>query len=81
MTTILGVRLNDRVHDSVIFQKIISEFGCDINTRIGLHRVHNDACPRTGVILMEIIHNEKAVDIEKALLQIENIEIQRMVFE
>ena len=35
-TTIIGVDLENRLETAIEFQKIITEHGCEIRTRIGL---------------------------------------------
>jgi len=81
-TIILGVKLHDRIHTSEQFQKIISEHGCIIKTRIGLHHVENGVCSPSGVILLELLGSDEDINnLENSLKTIPNIEIQKMVFE
>ena len=55
MTTIIGVKLEDRQECSVEFQKLITKYGCGIKTRIGLHNVVENRCLSEGLILLEVI--------------------------
>lgn len=80
MITILGIKMNDRVENAVAFQAILTKYGCSIKTRIGLHNIQTETCAPYGVILLEIIDSENALLIEKELLEINEIELQRMVF-
>lgn len=80
MTVILGVKLNQRTENSVKFQEIVTRFGCSIRTRIGLHYAGKNSCSPYGIILLEIINDEDSIQIEKSLLEIDEIEIQKMVF-
>ena len=59
MTTILGIKLFERVSTAADFQKILSEYGCFIKTRIGLHSVSDGICAPNGIILIEFIGNEE----------------------
>lgn len=52
--TIIGVCLENRVESSVKFQKIISELGCQIRTRIGLHPSKEVVCLNRGIVLLEV---------------------------
>ncbi len=52
--TIIGVSLENRLETSVEFQKIISKFGCQINTRIGLHPLKENVCLNQGIVLLEV---------------------------
>ncbi len=80
MTTILGIKLQNRVEVAKSFQEILSHHGCSIKTRIGLHEVTDGKCSPNGVILLEVIDENEAVEIEKDLLNIDNIEVQKMIF-
>ena len=80
MTTIIGVKLSNRLDSAIEFQKIVSKFGCAIQSRIGLHKTEKRFCSSWGIILLEVIDNKVTSELEKELLHIEKIEIQRMVF-
>ena len=81
MTTIIGLKLNNRIETSSQLQDILSDFGCYIKTRIGLHDVHNNVCKENGIILLEIINTQMVPILQKALCSIDGIELQQMVFE
>lgn len=53
-TTIIGVRLENRMECAVEFQKVITEYGCEIRTRLGLHPVNGGMCLNYGIILLEV---------------------------
>ncbi|MBQ2612060.1 hypothetical protein IJF81_06700 [bacterium] len=55
MATIIGIKLEDRNLNSVEFQKLLTEHGCQIKTRIGLHEVENSTCSTFGVVLLDVI--------------------------
>ena len=80
MITIIGARLNNRVNTSQNLQKILTEHGCSIKTRIGIHEVENGACSPNGIILLEVINEDKAKSLINDLKTIEHIEIQSMTF-
>ena len=52
-TTIIGVDLENRLETAIEFQKIITEHGCEIRTRIGLHPSMSEVCLNRGIILLE----------------------------
>lgn len=52
--TIIGVCLENRVETAVDFQKLITKFGCEIRTRIGLHPSNNEVCLNRGIVLLEV---------------------------
>jgi len=48
---IIGIRLDNRVDNAVKFQEVLTENGCKIKARLGLHEVSEDACSRDGIII------------------------------
>ena len=80
MTVILGIKLANRLDVAIEFQKVITKFGCAIQTRIGLHKTDTRYCASSGIILLEVIDHKIISDLEQELLKIDNIEIQRMTF-
>ena len=80
MTTIIGINISNRLQSAIAVQEILTKFGCIIKTRIGLHEEINGQCSPKGLILLEIIDDKKAVDIANELCDIEEIEIQQMIF-
>lgn len=81
MTTIMGVRLDNRIETAVEFQKVLTQFGCIIKTRLGLHEVSENKCAHNGIVLLEIINDEEGVTFENELKKISGLEIQHMKFE
>ena len=81
MTTIIGVRLDNRTQTAVDFQKILTNFGCIIKTRLGLHDVAESNCAPNGTILLEVIDgDERSKDFENELCNIDGLELQTMCF-
>jgi hypothetical protein len=81
MTVILGVKTNNIVENSNSIQNILSGYSCYIKTRLGIHNILGNICPKIGIILLEIPQKDKAILIENDLLNISDIEIQRMEFD
>ena len=80
MTTIFGIRLDNRTQTALDFQKVLTHFGCSIKTRLGLHDVSDNICAPNGLILLEIINDEDALTMKEELLEIPNLELQSMKF-
>ena len=76
-TTIIGICIEDRLENAVKFQKIITEFGCNIKTRIGLHSSMQNVCLNRGIALLEVSGEAIALQEELAKHWI----IQTMSFE
>jgi len=80
---IIGVHVTDRVQQAGEVQRIFSEFGGCIKTRLGLHQVSDDKCsPAAGVILLEMFGEESRADQLAARLNgLAGVEAKKMVFE
>ncbi len=76
MTTIIGVSLENRLETSLEFQRIVSEYGCGIKTRIGLHQSKGEVCLNRGIILLEVVGEIDALKTELC----KRWEIQTMEF-
>lgn len=81
MTTIMGVRLDNRTQTAVDFQKALTQFGCIIKTRLGLHDIAGDKCAPNGLILLELLNSPEAREFETELSLIPGIEIKVMKFD
>lgn len=80
-TTVLGVLLSRRVNVAPRFQEIITEHGCIINTRIGLHHATRNSCPMGGVILLDLIGEDDQIQaLEDDLKTLPEVQIQKMAF-
>ena len=55
---IFGVHVQDRVKDFPNIQKLFTEYGCSIKTRIGSHHVDENVCSPRGLILLEMFGDE-----------------------
>ncbi len=80
---IIGVHVSNRAQQAVELQKIFTEYGCSIKTRVGLHDTSANSCSTTGVILLEIFNKDEA-DISDEMLDkfnsIDGVDAQRMRF-
>lgn len=78
---ILGIHITNRLRNASEVQKVCTEFGCNIKTRLGLHEVADNYCAGEGVVLLEIIGGH---EIRKSMMGklsgIDGIEVKEMVF-
>jgi len=78
---ILGVHITDRLTEAAEVQKVFTEYGCNIKTRIGLHDVSENVCSPSGVVLLELFGTrEEAETMAARLAAIEGVHVQTMVF-
>lgn len=80
MTTIIGIKVNNRLESAIAVQEILTRYGCIIKTRLGLHEEINGHCSSKGLIILEILNDVAAEDIANDLCDVEEIEIQQMRF-
>lgn len=78
---ILGINITNRTKKAHKVQEILTEYGCYIKTRIGLHEVTEEFCSTEGIIILELFGDiEKQKEMEKKFREIEGIEVEKMVF-
>lgn len=79
---VLGVLIHERTKHAPEFQQIITQYGCNIKTRIGLHEVADNVCSPNGLIILEMYGDESPIaELERKLRALEGFEVQKMVFE
>ncbi len=79
---ILGVQVTKRVQNVPAVQAILTQYGCNIKTRLGLHEVTESDCSTTGLMILETFGDEKLIlEMEAKLKAIPGIIVQKMVFE
>jgi hypothetical protein len=78
---ILGIHVTDRLQHAGEVQKVFTEYGCNIKTRLGLHEVADNYCAGEGVVLLEIIGgSEIRKSMVDKLQRIQGIDVKEMVF-
>jgi hypothetical protein len=78
---ILGIHITDRLTKAVDVQKVFTEYGCNIKTRVGLHDVDANSCSPSGVVLIEFFGSDDEASAMMAKLNdIEGVIVQKMVF-
>ena len=62
-------------------QKIFTDYGCNIRTRLGMHEVNAGNCSIAGLIILETIGSEEQIiGLINALNRMDGIEVQKMTF-
>ena len=78
---ILGIHVTDRLRYAGEVQKVFTEYGCNIKTRLGLHEVAENYCAGEGVVLLELVGGpEVRGEMTAKLSAIDGIEVKEMVF-
>jgi hypothetical protein len=79
---VLGVQVTRRVQNVPLVQSILTEYGCNIKTRLGLHEVTDSNCSTIGLMIIETYGDEKSIlEMEAKLRAVQGIVVQKMVFE
>ena len=78
---ILAVHITDRLKDAASVQKVFTEFGCNIKTRVGLHDVAGDVCAPGGVVILELVGPATITgEVAGRLDAISGVEVQKIEF-
>lgn len=79
---IVGVHITERVKHAGEIQKVFTEFGCQIRTRLGLHEANKGVCSPNGLILLDMVDDDaKVATLKKKLTAIAGVDVQSMVFD
>lgn len=74
---ILVTRLDERTSNAKEMQKILSESGCSIKARLGLHETSEDYCSTSGIIILQLFTDlAGAKELEKQLASLPGIQAQ-----
>ncbi len=78
---ILGVLVETRSEAAARVQEILTKYGCNIRTRLGLHTLEAPECSNCGLILLELSGSQdECIRLENELLALDNVRVQKMVF-
>jgi len=75
---IVLVHIKDRMANSGLVQKILSEYGCSIRTRIGFHEASEEFCATNGLVILQMIDKDK--EIITKLGKIKGVEVKGLNF-
>ena len=79
---ILAVHITERLRHVPDVQACLTEYGCNIRTRLGLHDAGKDHCSPNGLLILEMVGDQARIaQLEKRLKAIEGIEVKKVVFE
>ncbi len=76
---IMAILQENRIETAPKVQDILTEFGCFIRVRLGLHDAAIDQCTNTGLILLQLCGEDVPVgDMEAKLRTIPNVKVKTM---
>lgn len=68
----IGIRMDNRVDNAMNFQKVLTENGCHIKARLGLHNTAEDGCANDGLIMLQPCGEKE--EIEQLLADLNRLE-------
>jgi hypothetical protein len=78
--TIFGVHISQRVENVPAVQLVLTKYGCNIRTRLGLHDADSTSCSPGGLLLIDAFGKE-VEEFYGALKAQKGVDVQRMDFE
>ena len=79
---ILAVHITDRLTEALAVQKLLTEYGYIIKTRLGLHEIHDSASAPNGLLLLEMVGDvANSQALSDKINALEGVEAKSMVFE
>lgn len=80
--TIVAVHITDRLKEAVEVQKILTHFGGQIKTRLGLHEVATGQTGLNGLLLLEMVGPDASMaEMMSRLNALEGVECKSLTFE
>ena len=78
--TLLIFSLENRRTEAVKVQKILTDFGCIIKTRLGIHDGVLDKCSNTGLIILELVGAKAEIrDLERRLKAVKSVRVKLVI--
>lgn len=79
-STIMAILIDKRTDAAPKVQKILTEHGCIIKTRLGMHESSN--CADEGIIILDLTASDSEVEALKGELNsIEGVKVKSMVLD
>lgn len=79
---LLGILIKERQKAATKVQELLTQFGCSIKTRLGMHEATDDRCAPHGLIILELTGDkDEMMKLENALNDIESVEAKNITFE
>ncbi|WP_425447123.1 hypothetical protein [Dethiothermospora halolimnae] len=81
---IMGIQVGNRFEDVEKVQNLLTEYGCFIKTRLGLHQQaeFKEICTEKGLIILEMVRDsdEKSMELKEKLNEINEVVAKTMEF-
>jgi hypothetical protein len=78
---IVGIHITDRVRNASEVQALLTRYGKNIRTRLGLHEAVDDSAGPNGLILLETVGAAAEIDaLCDGLRKVHGVQVQQMYF-
>jgi len=79
---VLGVCISSRAKEVPAVQQVLTEYGCNIRPRLGMHEVAGEYCAPSGVVLLDMVGAPEDIDAcQTKLTAVEGVQCQRLEFD
>ena len=79
---ILGIHITERLLHALPVQQVLTEFGGNIKTRLGLHEISDKETATGGIVLIEFVGNDSRFhEFSQKLNAIDGVEAKQLVFD
>jgi alcohol dehydrogenase YqhD (iron-dependent ADH family) len=76
------IQITDRMTEATELQKVLTEYGCLVKTRLGLHEASESICSKKGLLILELVGAKDEWDkLETAAKAVKGIEVKHLDFE
>lgn len=80
MYKLMAIKQEDRVKSAVQVQELLTKHGCAIKVRLGLHDIVGESCSKNGLIILELVGEEKEMDqLLEALNRIDGVVAKKLI--
>ncbi len=71
---VMAVKLDKRVQNATKVQEVLTQHGCLIQNRMGIHEANENACSDCGMIILTLLDKQDEITkLKSALEQIEGV--------
>lgn len=79
VVNIMVVKIESRREDSVKVQDVLTQYGCSIKTRLGLHETEN-ICSDEGLLILQLTGDrEEMTKLETALNELSHVQAKMVM--
>lgn len=61
---LMAIRVDQRTEHAMAVQQLLTDFGCNIKTRVGFHEARKDFCGEDGIIVLHLCADDEGAAAE-----------------